>query len=257
MGKRSVSFSEEVGKIPEDILEPYLCSFSLDEDPYCQSLGVSSLTLLRCAKLLQGFVRDNLSHWKYFNEERSRIVEQLDDIQVMKRGEMERVEDFITEMRREVEMELALEFDGEHVEEDPDLMKQVEEQKNKVKDLEADNARLKQQSEDTKRQNKTLAMETFQIYESIPQKLSDVRGYQAEEKRLQGIRDKYAHAIQTLQGMIKTVKADIADEKEDRENIENCIMIIIMNVEERTSKKKLVEKLWDMKLTLESLVEAS
>jgi chromosome segregation ATPase len=254
MNKRSVTFSDEVECIPEDILEPYFRAFCPDTDPFCRSLGVADLKLLRCALSIQGFIRDNILHWRHFNEERSRILEQLDDVAVMKKGELERVEHFRTEMKREVEMDINLTMDDQQAEEHPEVMRQVEEQKLQVKELETENAQLKQQAEDTRKDNKNLAMATFKLYESFAAAVSDLKAYEAETHRLQEIRNKYAECCKNLKGLMKILKADMKKELKERAQLETCIDGIVSLLEERYSKKKLIGKVTNMKLDVESQV---
>ena len=250
MSKRSVTFSDEVGIIPENILE----HFSSDTDPLCRSLDVGDLKLLRCVLLIQGFVRDNISHWRHVNDERTRILEQLDDIALIKKGELERIEDFRAEMKREVEIEINLTMDDEQADENPDLMRHVEEQKQQVKELEAANAQFKQQSEGCRKENKKLAMETFKLYESFPSAVSELKAYEAEKQRLEKVCDKYAECCKTLKGLMKILKGDIKKEVKEQSKLECCIDGIIGLLEERYSKRKLIDKLVNMKLNLLSNV---
>ena len=252
---RSVSFSDDLTIIPDDILSPYNNVFtSIEDDEFCQSLKRPSDTLEQSARVLQRFVRANTIHWRYFNHEKCRILEAMDDVMVMKRGELERVSDCVEEMKREAEMEIAMEFGGDEIKDDQELKAQVEHQKHKVKELEAENARLKTESEEIKSKNKKIAMDTFSMYESFTKAIFDVKELQSEQNRLQQIRDKFAQCVKSLKAMMKTVTEDIARARYERQQLDECMNQVIEILEERCSTRKLIARLYKIKLEVSNQI---
>lgn len=181
----------------------------------------------------------------------------MDDVLVMKKGELERVTDCMEDMKREAKMEVAMEYGAEDIEDDQDFKTEVEEQRREVKELEAENIRLRKEAEEAKSKNKKIAMDTFSMYEAFAKASYDIKGMKVEQRRLDEIYTKYSQCVKTLKGMVKTVKADISTEKRERQRLEECMNQVIESLEKRYSKRKLIAKLQKNKFSALTQAAAS
>ena len=170
---KSVSFSsEENSIIPAEILSVYMRTISWEDDPVFRNLGVDKITLDHSTRIVQRFIRSHLPHWRYFNDEKSRLLEALDNVELIKRGELERVQDCQEDMEREAKMDVALEIGAQNNRTDSDMndsrmLEHVEQNKQQVKSLEAEYAQMKQKSEELRKENKRIALDTFSLYEFL------------------------------------------------------------------------------------------
>lgn len=255
---KSVTFSSDENIIiPGDLLAIYVRKNPEEEDPVFQSLHGNKSTLEKSTRVVQRFIRAHLTHWRRFNDEKSRLWEELDNVYLIKQGELERVQDCKDEMKREAEMDIALEIGMKNSNTDSDnyskgLLARVEQDKQHVKCLEAENAEFKQQSEEVRKENKRIALDTFSLYEFLTQAVSDVKGLESEKKRLEHIRTEFSSCVETLESLLESLDDDSARETRRKRNTASLINTIITLVEEQYGKRKLVKKLLKMKNSIDT-----
>ena len=255
---KSVTFSSDENKIiPGDLLAVYVQKIPSKEDPVFQSLHVNKSTLEKSTRVVQRFIRAHLTHWRRFNDEKSRLWEELDNVHLIKQGELERVQDCKNEMKREAEMDVALEIGMENNNSDgcnhsEGLLAHVEEDKKQVKSLEVENSEIQQHSEELRKENKRIALDTFFLYESFTQAVSDVKGLESEKKRLEHIRTEFSSCVETLKSLLESLGGDIALETRKKRDTAILINTIITLVKGRYDNRKLVKKLLKIKDSIDT-----
>jgi len=237
-----VQFLDSLSIIPANILDSYLQP-DATWDTLLRTLPTSNQSTLEQSCLcLQQFLRRNLHYLRHYNEEKCRLVEELDNIETIKKGELERVKDYRTEMRREADIEM-MENDRNHNSDGSLDNEQVEEEKKKVKRLEAENVQVKQECATWKEDNKRIALDTFSLYEHFTQIVADIKGMEIEKKRLENIQEKYIDCIGTMQYLLESIDAHTAEEIEARNRTISNIDTIIATTEDRYNKRKLTKRL--------------
>lgn len=149
-------------------------------------------------------------------------------------------------------MNVALEIGVENNRADSDfqnarMLAQVEQARQQVKDLEAENTHIKQQAEELRKENKRIALDTFSLYELFTQAVSDVKGLEAEKKGLEQLSAEFANSVGTLEAMSKSLDSDCAWETRRIQYTANLIDAVIALIEERCDKRKLVKKILKLK----------
>lgn len=241
--EKLVKFSDDIAVIPADILASH-AKDDVTWEHIAAKLAIKRKKLKKATAVIQTFVRSNVNILHHFNQEKCRLMEELDNVEMIKKSEMERIADFLEEMKRGAALEMAEEQMDINVDEDL---------KNEVKDLEVENAQLKRDLADLKGANKQLAVDTFALYEQFASSVKDVRGMESERKRMCNVRDQFSQAVEMLRALEVSVHKDVKREKKERKRLEKCIDAVIAAIEERYQKNKLADKLWDMK---DSIIQA-
>ena len=237
--KKKVTFSEEDPRvIPANILESYTPQDEVTWEDVAEKIGIKKKKLKKATLKIQAFIRDKIKQLEIFNAKKCALLEELDNIELLKQQELKRVHDYLADLKREATIAISEEVMNTPLDE---TMKQ------EIKTLEANNAQLKEESEALKVQNKQLALDTFAMYEQFAISVADVKGMETEKKRMLNIVSQFEEAVGMLQGLAKRVHKDTKKEKKLRKRLEQCVDSVISAIEERYQQKKLSAQLWDMR----------
>jgi len=214
------------------------------DDARLQDTAIVKKKVAKAAVSVQRFIRACISHWKYYNEERIPLEEELVDIERRRKEELIEVEEYKQRLREEAmhDIEAEMNMPKEQFDECQRMSKTL---KQEIKDEEQVAIEIEHDINIERTQAKKLGREEHEIQTQHTVSRLDVEipALEKEQQELQKVDDEFSNIVRALQAQIDDMEASLQMEIRHKKRLIRCIALMLKELQSRGAKAKLINNL--------------
>lgn len=214
------------------------------DDARLQETAVVKKRVTKAAVTVQRFIRACISHWKYYNEERLPLLEELKDIERRRQEEIIEVEEYKQRGYEEAKFDLEAEM-AMPKEQFEKCQKESRELKEAIKDEEHALIETEKEINLERQHAKKLGREKHEIDSRHTMSRLDVEipALEAEQKELKAVDDEFKEILATLQAQLDDMEGSLQIEIRHKKRLLRCIAKMLKALEAGGAKSKLINNL--------------
>lgn len=227
--------------VDEDKIDRAKASIFTWDDEKLQKTAVVQKKITKAAISVQRFIRACLSHWRYFNEERGPMIEELEDIKRRRVEELEDVEAFkkrgFEQARFEFEAQMAM--PAEEFEKTQKLSRQLRQE---IKDTEEATKEVAKGIINEKDRAKKLGREEHEnkAQHTLSRLDVEVPALEAERSELEEANNEFGDVVNALAEQLNGMNGQIKIEERHKKRLLRTLAKMVKELEARGAKPKVV-----------------